>query len=188
MGLALELKLKQTLELEAPAPPDAITGIDGLKVADQVLKEYNAVGMLIGGLAKELWCGVVSDERLSQHKDIDVLVLSYDCTSHPEQWTSGVDWWVSHNFHERPTNGTSVGILWRVELEPHAQQISRGLYLCPLKLLRQAIAAERHILKGYRVAGGRFKVNPAPLYPLLDELQLRWSWASPHHPIADYCG
>lgn len=185
--LRLSQRLEQRLELRAPTPPDAITGIEGLKVADQILKEHNAVGMLVGGLAKELWRGVVSDEKLSEHKDVDVLVLSYDCASHPEQWASGVDWWVCHNPHERPTNGNPVGLLWRVELESHAQRIPRGLYLCPLQLLLQAIAVERSILKGHRIAGGRFKVNPAPLYPSLHELQLRWSWASLQHPIAGYC-
>lgn len=186
--LRLELCCIAQDELSAPTSPDAVSGIEGLRMADQILKELDAVGMLIGGLAKKLWHGVTSDEQLSEHKDVDVLVLSQDCASHPEQWVSGVDWWVCHNPGERPTNGSSVGLLWRVQLEPHARRIPKGLYLCPLQLLRQSIRMERRTLKGYRIiGGGRFRANPAPLYPLLDELQLEWSWATPQHQVAEYC-
>ena len=185
--LRLSQRLEQRIELRAPTPPDAVSGIEGLMVADQVLKEQSAIGMLVGGLAKELWRGVTNDEKLSEHKDVDVLVLSQDCASHPEQWASGVDWWVCHNHYERPTNGNPVGLLWRVQLESHALHIPRGLYLCPLQLLRQSIAVERSILKGHRITGGHFRISPAPLYPILDEMQLRWSWASLQHPVAEYC-
>lgn len=185
--LRQEQRMAHLQILCAPKPPDAVCGIEGMKIADSLLKEMGAVGMLIGGLAKELWSGVSDEERLAKHKDVDVLVLSYDCIFHPKKWMGGIDWWVSHDREQRPTNGNPVGLLWRVQLDSHARNIPKGLYLCPLPLLRESVIAERRTLKGCRVVSGRFKDTPTPLYPSLDEMQLRWSWANLQHPVASFC-
>lgn len=185
--LRQEQRVAHLQTLCAPTPPNAACGVEGMQVADKLLKEIGVVGMLIGGLAKELWSGASDEERLLKHKDVDVLVLSHDCTFHPKKWASGIDWWVSHDPQQRPTNGNPVGLLWRVRLDLHARNIPKGLYLCPLQLLRESVVMERRFLKGRKVVGGRFKDNPASLYPSLDEMQLRWDWAGLEDPVADYC-
>lgn len=193
MSLSLRPEIRQQQRklllqiLHAPTPPQAVRGVEGMRVADNLLKEIGVVGMLIGGLAKELWSGVSDEEKLMEHKDVDVIVLSRDCNLHPKRWESGIDWWVSHRGEERPTNGNTVGLLWRVQLEAHARNIPKGLYLCPSEILRESLATERRILKGYKIANARFKTAPAPLYPVLDEMQIRWSWGNLNNPVASYC-
>ncbi len=193
MSLSLRPEIRQQQRklqlqiLRAPTPPQAVCGVEGMHFADSLLKEIGVVGMLIGGLAKELWSGVSDEEKLLEHKDVDVIVLSHNCNLHPKQWESGIDWWVSHSQEERPTNGNSVGLLWRVQLEPHARNIPKGLYLCPSTLLRESVNAERRTLKNRRIVGARFKKFPAPLYPQLDEMQLRWHWATNNDPVSVYC-
>ncbi len=185
-----ELRLKHELRLEirAPSPPDSVTGLEGMEVADSVLKEYSAVGMLIGGLAKELWRGCGDGETLDSHKDVDVLVLTADCEKHPKQWESGVDWWISHNFSEKPTNGALEGIFWQAELELYASRIKPGLYLCPRELLVAVTSWEKALIKDRRVKGVRFtKQSPNKLLPILDILQLRWKTIRPETAGATIC-
>ncbi|HEY4480408.1 MAG TPA: hypothetical protein VJB58_03000 [Candidatus Paceibacterota bacterium] len=193
MSLSLRPEIRQQQRklqlqiLRAPTPPQAVCGVEGMRVADNLLKEIGVVGMLVGGLAKELWSGVSDEEKLLEHKDVDVILLSHDCNLHPKQWQSGIDWWVSHDREERPTNGNSVGLLWRVQLEAHARNIPKGLYLCPSEILRESLVIERRILRGYKIASARFKTTPASIYPVLDEMQIRWSWANLINPVARYC-
>lgn len=77
-----------------------------MQEADRILKGYGATGLLIGGLAKAILSGVTDPDELRKHKDVDVLIsYQIECAKHPRQWEGGIDWWVSHNELERPTNG-----------------------------------------------------------------------------------
>ena len=182
MVLKLEHRLEHRLELPAPSPPTAVTGMEGLRVADEVLKELSAVGILIGGIAKELWRGADDEGILASHKDVDVLVLSTDCEKHPAQWQAGVDWWIYHNtFCEKPTNGALEGIFWQVELDSSARRISPGLYLCPREVLVMATAWERLCLGEKQVRAPRFtSKSPNPILPELDFFQVvfNMTWAT----------
>jgi|GEM_PF-1860572 len=187
-SLGLSLRCEQRLELRAPSPEGALTGLDGIRAADRILKGYNVVGMLVGGLAKELWHGTIDADTLASHKDVDVLILSYDCEQHPQQWEEGIDWWIGHTSQERPTNGTSVGLTWMVSLEPHAVGIPRGLYLCPIELLLSSVVAERKFFREHRPTIVRLtKKSPSNLLPQLDQLQLRWDWGTNNAPVAEHC-
>lgn len=93
------------LLLRAPNPPQAVRGLEGMKVADAILKQYNVAGLLIGGIAKSILRGNINLSSLARHKDVDVLICSVNCEEHPEQWEGGVDWWISHGDAEKPTNG-----------------------------------------------------------------------------------
>jgi hypothetical protein len=186
--LQQQLKLQQRLELRAPTPPEAVRGIEGLRVADEVLRKYEVIGMLIGGLAKELWHGVTDPEILETHGDVDVLLLSYNCRYHPKQWEEGVDWWVSHTVNELPTNGSSVGIFWQASLEQHALKIPSGLYLCPYQFLRSSIWVERREMGRGSVKGVRFTRRTPNILPILDELQLVEKWGRKNYSKANYCG
>ncbi len=124
-----------------PDMDNVARGLDGLRTADEVLKRYNVAGLLVGGLAKELWYGTTNARLLKAHEDVDVLVLSFDCAKHPVMWEEGVDWWIAHQPDELPTNGFCYGgLVWRLALKPGCQ-LEPGLYLCPLQPLLEGFAA-----------------------------------------------
>lgn len=188
----------QRQRLRAPVPPNALRGLEGLRVADEILRSYKSSGLLIGGLAKEIWRTTKDasdlEERLNRHKDVDVLILSPHCRHHPKQWEGGIDWWVSHrdDFQERPTNGSSIGILW-MALDRY-QNISGGLSICSREDLRASIEAERKVFPDMIIEGCRMKKRwhdlptgyPIPhLFPLPS--QLRIEMADERHPVANYC-
>lgn len=185
MGPCLRLQLRQTIEL-APTPPEAICGIDGMMVADEVLKKYKVAGMLVGGIAKEAWSGSSKPSDFSKHKDVDVLVLSRDCDKHPNQWEAGIDWWIRHKATERPTNGSDVGLVWRISFRRHVK-VSPGLYLCPLELLKNSIRQER------RVFGNEFRHNKKlgairfNKFPILSTEFFRVKWGDDCEDVADHC-
>jgi len=77
-GLALQQL--QLLEQEDPVPLNAVTGLEGLRAADRILKERNAVGVVIGSTAEALWNRRVKDKDLKNRNDVDVLVLSQGFT------------------------------------------------------------------------------------------------------------
>lgn len=80
-------------ELQSPVPPCVVRGIEGLEVADALLKERHATGILIGGLAETVWKKEVTQEDLFEHKDVDVLVLNEDFVLR-EKFEDGIDWWL----------------------------------------------------------------------------------------------
>lgn len=89
--LALKQLLLLKLELKHPEYPDVVRGLEGMKVADKVLKEKEVAGVLIGGLAEAVWNQRRKIEDLYRHKDVDVMVLgetSFD------KFEGGVDWWL----------------------------------------------------------------------------------------------
>lgn len=194
---ALRLELRQELHLVAPAPIDAVQGIKGLRTADEVLKKYQVPGLLIGGLAKEIWADKwwtdsVGYQRMSKHKDVDVLVLSRFCKRHPGQWEVGVDWWISHRFTDLPTNGTHVGIIWRIKLRRSAPKNISGLFLCPVEILRWGIQRERQMFGDeHEIVGGPFRETPGKIpgleIPVMDLFQLKWQWGNCDDEISCHC-
>ena len=75
------LKCEQLLKLESQLhhePFEAVRGLEGMHAANELLKERKSVGILIGGLAEEVWKGDKTRTELENHKDVDVLVLSKD--------------------------------------------------------------------------------------------------------------
>jgi hypothetical protein len=141
--LGLRMRIGLFLTHEPDYPPSATTGLEGIREANRILSDYNVPGVLIGGLAKEIWQGNTSEEALAAHKDVDVLVLSFDCVHHPQQWEGGIDWWVAHSPEERPNNGGSVCLRWT--MTALVQELEAGLYLCPVDLLERIMITERTI-------------------------------------------
>jgi len=89
-----ELKtLLLRLQVDAPVPPNAVTGKRGLEIADKILRDQNAVGIVIGSTSASLYNRLANDARLQQHKDIDVVVLSPHFKL-KEPFEGGIDWWV----------------------------------------------------------------------------------------------
>lgn len=100
-----KLQLTQILKLEQklrePGVPEATRGLEGLLLADQILKQKGAVGFLIGGLGKSVWRG---NAQLGRHKDVDVLVMTKGTDF--EKFEGGIDWWLPT---EDQVSGTFVG-------------------------------------------------------------------------------
>lgn len=88
--LALLLQLK----LVAPAPPEAITGIEGINLAHEELLKNNLTGILIGGVAEAVWNKDRTPQELSEHKDVDVLVLPERKGETIEGLDNKIDWWL----------------------------------------------------------------------------------------------
>lgn len=79
-------------KLRHPEYPNMAKGFDGMGVADRVLREHNACGVLIGGLSEAVWNKRRTKEELAKHKDVDVLVLEED--SDIGKFEGGIDWWL----------------------------------------------------------------------------------------------
>ncbi|MEK6862006.1 MAG: hypothetical protein AABY07_08635, partial [Nanoarchaeota archaeon] len=91
-----KLQLKNLLLLEQrlrhPGYPETVRGLDGLKVAHEILGKSEATGILIGGLAEKVWNRNTKAEDLDKHKDVDVMVLD-DHFYQDKDFEGGVDWW-----------------------------------------------------------------------------------------------
>ena len=89
----LEAGLKQLLRLEQqlkhPEYPNMVKGLKGMQTAHDILQGREASGILIGGLSEAVWNQRRKEEKLYQHKDVDVLVL--DDVS-VENFEGGIDW------------------------------------------------------------------------------------------------
>ena len=180
--------LRQRTILQAPNPPAATTGLEGMRVADEVLKKYNAIGILIGGVAKEIWHGASDPAKFSEHKDVDVLILSRNCENHPGQWEAGIDWWVSHRVTEKPTNGTSVSLIWKISLEPKTLDHLNGLYICPVELLKRGINREKAVLGDeFIVRNGGFTEIQFREFPVMPVSSLRIRWGNIDDRAAEHC-
>lgn len=183
-GVMIAMRFEMRQELRAPIPPEAVQGLAGIAVARQVLERYGAVGLLIGGLAREFWQGTKDPAAYDDHKDVDVLILSFDCQHHPRQWEAGVDWWVSHDLRECPTNGTDVGLIWQLRLRPNASP-APGLYLCPREVYRAGRQAEERVLGGYAERLGNRR-RAAGLMPLPSGF-LVVRWGREEDNVATHC-
>ena len=82
-------------------------GLDGIRRARLILKKYKAVGLLVGGTAKDIWSGRIQEENQNYRKmrDVDVLVFDYECERHPGEWEGGIDWFVRHSPTQLHNNG-----------------------------------------------------------------------------------
>jgi len=92
----LQNLLQLELKLRSPEIPEARKGVEGMRVANHLLEERNAVGVLIGGVASEVWKKGSNLESLAQHKDVDVLVFD-DSFELRDPFEGGVDWWLPHH-------------------------------------------------------------------------------------------
>ena len=84
-----ELKLVLRQELGHPDFPDALKGFDGMILADNVLKNQESVGLLVGSLSKSVWNNRTKEEDLEKHYDTDVLVMDENFDSE-----LGIDWFL----------------------------------------------------------------------------------------------
>ncbi|VVB78301.1 Uncharacterised protein [uncultured archaeon] len=107
---AQRLCLKQVLEvlqtLKHPEFPNAAKGLDGMLIADNILKSRNGTGVLIGGLAEEVWNKRTKLQDLYNHKDVDVLVLNKDFEL-KEDFEGGIDWWLPNQGRIKINSGSN---------------------------------------------------------------------------------
>lgn len=87
--LAIGQKLK---DLEFPNPTK---GLEGMRIANQMLQARQSVGLLIGGLAEEVW-RTKDPKHLERHKDVDVLVFNDEFKINHD-FEEGIDWWLPQN-------------------------------------------------------------------------------------------
>ncbi len=78
--------------LKAPEFPLATRGLEGMRIANTVLKDSKARGILIGGLSEEIWNQRCTEEKLAHHKDVDVMVID---PVEIDKFEGGIDWWLS---------------------------------------------------------------------------------------------
>lgn len=105
--------------LRHPEIPGAVRGLEGMSIADKILKDYDATGILIGGLSEAVWYRKETD--LSRHKDVDVLVVGDTAIS---RFEGGIDWWLQRN--DRYVNGHDIGLLFSVRQK---YELPAGLYI-----------------------------------------------------------
>ncbi len=89
LGLRQLLTLSQILR--SPSFPNATRGLEGMIVADRILKQRKAIGVLIGGLATTIY----QKKPLAKHKDVDVMVAD-ESFELKEEFEGGIDWWLPH--------------------------------------------------------------------------------------------
>ena len=86
--------LSLRLELHSPPPLEATRGLDGMGKANTLLTKRGLTGVLIGGVAKDIWKTRNAD-ALARHKDVDVLVLKPGKNDVPiKKFEAGIDWWL----------------------------------------------------------------------------------------------
>ena len=119
MPLATQMKEDQDI-------PNPKRGLEGLKEADHILKEKGLIGIVIGGLGRDLYSDEPSEKALAKletHKDVDVLVLPPrlynpdgilpNNEKHFKKFEGGIDWWFCeekvekdyHSYIQRIHNG-----------------------------------------------------------------------------------
>lgn len=186
LAQALTLGLR-TEWVEPTPPPNAVRGLDGLKIADEVMKDYGATGIIIGGLAEEAWCGSNDPATYAGHKDVDVLVLNYDCDRHPGQWESGVDWWVSHAGNERPTNGR-VGLFYNVQFKQQRYSVNPGIYMSPRSMIMASIRHEFALMGESFLPQDTLECQPGlNHYPIMPQQYFSFGKLDKNSSVADHC-
>jgi len=161
-------------ELMVPIPPNVITGRPGLEAADKILKEHNAIGIVIGSMSASLHNRLANEERLKKHSDVDVVVLSPDFEL-SEPFEGGVDWWVSKtltldvitdlgiNENVRETifvNGNDIYLPVGIDKYSFSHHLEPGLYLPDRDFLigltenvvlsRVDVAVDEEVLEAFR--------------------------------------
>lgn len=80
-------------------PPSPTTGLAGLEAANLALLNKQRVGLLIGGLARQIWSKHTTLSDFADHKDVDVMVLDRKIKAGEDepdrmgQFEAGIDWW-----------------------------------------------------------------------------------------------
>ena len=85
--------------------PRAKTGLEALFGADRILKEKNAVGIVVGSMAAALWNPATTSTVLEKHDDLDVMVLSPRTRFEINE--GGIDWWTPRERSLR-LNGSEI--------------------------------------------------------------------------------
>lgn len=141
--------------LKSPGPVNATNALDGMVIADKILKEYGVIGLLIGSLAKMIWHGC-KEKQLVSANDVDVLVLSSGCKHHPKRYEGDIDWYISHGYDESPVNGAGTGLVIRAMVKVQYPS-NPGLYIPQRGLVAMFTDAEKSIM------GKTHKVVESPL-------------------------
>ncbi len=130
---ALERLLEEVYQIEHPDIPEALKGLIGMITADEILKEKGKTGILIGGLADQIWRKYNYPEALNEHKDVDVMVLSGKITrgEHNEwkKFLGGIDWWEPAALEKGTIWNNGHGITLMFGLEAKNPFLKSGLYL-----------------------------------------------------------
>ncbi len=97
LGLEQRQALSHLLELSQKLRhegfPEAIKGIEGLQAADEILKNRDLRGILIGGLSEDVCHPRKTNKDFEAHKDVDVLIPDMgDAEIGPLE--GGIDWWL----------------------------------------------------------------------------------------------
>ena len=121
--------------LTCEGPPNPIRGLAGLEAANQVLLARQRVGLLIGGLAREIWTNNVALSDFSEHKDVDVMVLERkvkedERLERVHDFEGGIDWWQHDGTGYRNANG--VQLRYTARSMPRFQP---GLYMPNITVL-----------------------------------------------------
>ncbi len=89
---------KVSLSLRHEPFPGSVKGLEGIEIADKILKEKGAVGLLIGGLSEAIWNPRNTRNALNalseKHKDVDVLIPYISPGLEIDDFEGGVDWWL----------------------------------------------------------------------------------------------
>jgi len=91
--IALKHLMSLEQKLREPGPPYSAKGLVGLRESDELLRQRDAKGILIGGIAEAVWNLRRKPDQLSQHKDVDVMVLD-EYFKLTKDFEKGIDWWV----------------------------------------------------------------------------------------------
>lgn len=176
--LVQRLEIKQLLAVEAP--PGAVRGFAGLRIADQILRVHHTAGLIIGGVARLAWTGSCRG-MICTRKDVDVAVLSLDSANHPDRFEGGIDWWATEDQSVGPINGNGVELIYGVWV---TNPLAPGLYLAPAELLwswrvqELAVFHEQRVVREVRAP----RLRDKPLiheYPTLPAYALEWRFTDP---------
>lgn len=140
-----ELRLVQELRMNLVEPdvPNATRGMEGLRIANQILIERNSIGILIGGIARSVWKQNRKPEELAAHKDVDVLVLNPEFKL-SENFEGGIDWWLPENGRitvKDDVTWMEVGMDWWV----NANDVVLNYKVHPAERLQRELSPGLHL-------------------------------------------
>lgn len=124
-------------------PPSPTTGLAGLEAANLALLNKHRVGLLIGGLARQIWTNNTALSDFADHKDVDVMVLDRKMKPGEDelvrmgQFEAGIDWWQKSG--DRYTNAMGVELAFTARSMP---RFSPGLYMPNITVLNVIAESE----------------------------------------------
>ncbi len=114
--LALKNIIGLYQRLKDPCVAKASIGLEGLRIGDAILKQRQAIGVVIGGLMSEIWNEKSTEESFNSHKDTDIAVLS-DNFEPETTFEGGIDWWIPSirnvNIRSDYSNYTTSMQIWQ---------------------------------------------------------------------------